>query len=821
MIKNILTGLIMLMCLTGIVHSQSLFIYDETTGKPVSDAVIINFSETHSLITDEKGKATLDGFDKNDTLLLQHASFQSQMLILSEIENIDHKVPLYRSVIKLSETVISANRWEQEREEVPMKIEVISPDDISMMEPQTSADMLSGSGHVFVQKSQPGGGSPIIRGFATNKVLIVVDGIRMNNAIYRHGNLQNVLSVDPNALEGSEVIFGPGSVIYGSDAIGGVMDFHTLEPDFAQSDTMVFNGNTLVRYHSGNSGKTGHFDVNIAGKKFSSLTSVSYAEFGDLHMGTNGLSEGLEKYYLHDLYVTETDGQDSVVPNKDKHLAKNSGFTQTHLLQKFAYKLNEHALLKYNFYYSTTSDVPRYDRLIQKSGGNPKYAEWYYGPQTWMTHSLGLELNKKQKAWDELKIQAAYQDYEENRHDRKLRSEMLRHRTENINILNVNVDAFKSFSDQHGLYYGLESSMSTVFSDGYRENIFSGETEDIASRYPDNSDYSHAGLYLSYRYLLNQKWIFTTGARLNGVYAYSPFDDTFYDYSFSQITMKLLAPNFMAGAVYKPEPGMQVCFNLGSGFRAPNIDDMGKVFDSEPGSVVVPNDDLQPEYAWNADVSVSKTFEDIIRVEGSGFYTIITNAMARDDYQFKGRDSIMYDGELSQVQAIQNIGRVDVYGFDAGIYTDITKHISAKSLLTKVWGYDQDKNPYRHVPPLYGSTHVIFRSGNLSMDASINYNGKLSPDKLSPEEHGKTHMYAVDESYAVRQSNLPEDDPFNPEGLYAPSWYAVNLKLSYAMNKNLVFSAGVENLTDQLHRPYSSGIPAMGRSFILSLRGTF
>ncbi|MEA3447052.1 MAG: TonB-dependent receptor [Bacteroidota bacterium] len=818
--KKLILGLLFVL-FTGMLCSQTVFVFDETTEKPIANAGIVNFSETHSVITNQHGKASLDGFSEKDNLLFQHASYQSRLIRMSEIKKMDYQVPMYLSVIKLSETVISANRWEQEREEVPMKIEVISPTDISMMEPQTSADMLAGSGHVFVQKSQLGGGSPMIRGFATNKVLIVVDGIRMNNAIYRHGNLQNVLSIDPNALEGSEVIFGPGSVIYGSDAIGGVMDFHTLEPAFAQSDTMVFDGSALLRYHSGNNGKTGHFDVNIAGEKFSSLTSVSYSKFGDLNMGINGLSEDLEKYYLHDLYVTEVDGQDSVVPNKDKHLARKSGFNQTHLLQKFAYNLNENTLLKYNFYYSTTSDVPRYDRLIQKSDGNPKYAEWYYGPQKWMVHSIGLELNKKRKSWDEMKIQAAYQDYEESRHDRKLRSEMLRHRTENLKIGNLNLDAFKKFDGQHTLYYGLEAGISKVFSDAYRENIHSDVTEDIASRYPDNSDYSHAGLYLSYRYLLNPQWTFTTGARLNGVYAYSPFDDRFYDFPFSQITMDLLAPNFMAGAVYKPEPGMQVCLNLGSGFRAPNIDDMGKVFDSEPGSVVVPNDDLQPEYAWNADINISKTFSKILRIEGCAFYTIITNAMVRDDYQFGGQDSIMYDGELSQVQAIQNIGRVDVYGFNGGIYADMTKNISVKSLLTKVYGYDQDENPYRHVPPLYGSTHAIFRSGQLSIDASVDYNGEISPDELSPEEHNKTHMYAVDESYARKQSELPESKQFNPEGLYAPSWYAVNLKLSYAMSKNLVFSAGVENLTDQLYRTYSSGIPAMGRSFILSLRGTF
>jgi hemoglobin/transferrin/lactoferrin receptor protein len=95
------------------------------------------------------------------------------------------------------------------------------------MNPQTSADLLANSGHVFVQKSQLGGGSPMIRGFSTNRVLITVDGIRLNNAIFRGGNVHNVISINPFNIEKTEIILGSGSVIYGSDAIGGVMNFYT------------------------------------------------------------------------------------------------------------------------------------------------------------------------------------------------------------------------------------------------------------------------------------------------------------------------------------------------------------------------------------------------------------------------------------------------------------------------------------------------------------------------------------------------------------------------------------------------------------------
>ncbi len=818
--KKIITVFFVLISISN-ATAQTIHVFDKTSGTPISDVGIVNFSESHATITDENGNASMRGFSAKDSILFQHTSYQSIMLTVKELEALDYKVAMYPSVIRLAETVISANRWEQKRKEVPMKIEVLSPDEISKMEAQTSADMLSGSGHVFVQKSQLGGGSPMIRGFATNKVLLVFDGIRMNNAIFRHGNLQNVLSVDPNALESSEVIFGPGSVIYGSDAIGGVMDFHSYTPQFSDTDEPLITGHSLLRYNSGNNGKTGHFDVNLAGKKFSSFTSVSYSDFGDVRMGHNGLSDELESGYLRNNYAIRENGGDSVVANYDPYLARGSGFNQTHLLQKFALKLNETSSLQYNFYYSSTSDIPRYDRLIQKSGNQLKYAEWYYGPQTWMAHSLKFESHKGRKLWDDFKVQASFQDYKESRHDRKLGSDWLRHRNENVKILSLNADAFKALTSKHAVFFGLEGSMSKVFSDAYQEHIESDAEETVASRYPNNSDYSHAALYGSYRYLMNADWTFTAGARLNAVYAFSPFEQHFYDFPFSKIEMNTLAPNVMTGMAWSPHDKLRITANLSTGFRAPNIDDLGKVFDSEPGSVVVPNNDLEPEYAYNADVNISKMLGEVLRVEAGGFYTLLDNAMARADFSFDGRDSIVYDGTLSQVQAIQNIGRVDVYGINAGLYADLDKNITLKSLFTWIQGQDQDGNPYRHVPPAYGSTHLMYRAGQISADLYAAYNGRISPDKLSPEEHGKDHMYAVDAAYADAQINLPEDEQFNPKGLYAPAWYTLNLKVRYALNESLIFSAGVENLTDQLYRPYSSGIPAMGRSFILSLRGNF
>ena len=169
---------------------------------------------------------------------------------------------------ELSEVVISASKFPEKKLNIAQRIDVISSKYISRVNAQNTGDLLINTGNVFVQKSQQGGGSPMIRGFATNRVLINVDGVRMNNAIFRSGNVQNIISIDANSIQNTEVILGPGTVIYGSDAIGGVMDFHTLHPRLSTTNKMILRGSASVRYSSANKENTVHADVNAGWKKW-------------------------------------------------------------------------------------------------------------------------------------------------------------------------------------------------------------------------------------------------------------------------------------------------------------------------------------------------------------------------------------------------------------------------------------------------------------------------------------------------------------------------------------------------------------------------
>jgi hemoglobin/transferrin/lactoferrin receptor protein len=235
---------------------------------------------------------------------------------------------------ELEEVTVSVNKWEQKLNEVPNKIAKVNLRDVRLQNPQTAADMLNLTGYVFIQKSQLGGGSPMIRGFATNRVLIVVDGVRMNNAIFRSGNLQNVISLDALSTQSAEVIFGPGSIIYGSDAIGGVMDFHSLQPTYSTNDKWHIRANGVVRYSSANNERTGHVDFSAGNKRFAYTGSITYSDFDDLKMGRHG-GDGS---YLRPVYAMRVNNKDSVFRNADPRVQKFTGYHQVNVLQRLRFK---------------------------------------------------------------------------------------------------------------------------------------------------------------------------------------------------------------------------------------------------------------------------------------------------------------------------------------------------------------------------------------------------------------------------------------------------------------------------------------------------
>ncbi len=785
-----------------LLNAQEVQVLKKSNQRPVGDVNIVNLDQEESTFTNDQGKASLEAFSRGDTLTFKHSSYFPVKIAFSELANQDFKVMLSERLMNLEEVVISGSRWEQRRANIPNKIRPITEEEVAFDNPQTSADLLDASNEVFVQKSQLGGGSPMIRGFATKSVLLTVDGVRMNNAIFRGGNLQNVINIDPHAIERSEVIFGPGSVIYGSDALGGVMAFHTKEPELAKTNDVRVNGSLMTRFATANNENTGHAEINIGTEKWGFFTSATYSDFEDLKMGTQGHSS-----FKRDSFVRRIKGEDVTLENEDPNVQKPSGFSEYFLMQKVRFKSNDHWDFKYGFHYSRTSEIPRYDRLIQRKprlSGPFKNATWYYGPQIWMMNNLKVKHSRETALYDEAKLTLAQQFYKESRHDRGYREVSLRHRQEQVDIYTSNLDLRKTFSENTRLFYGLQGVYNYVHSDARLENVENGATKPTATRYPDGSDYQTYAAYGRLVHDFNKQWTINVGARYTRVALNADLTENleYYDFDFRKINLNTGALNGNVGLVYKPDDSWRFKLNASSGFRAPNIDDVGKVFDSEPGSVVVPNDNLSPEYTYNGDLGIVKHFRDKARIAVNGFYTLVTDAMVRRP---TGGDSIIYDGVKSQPISIQNAAGSDIYGGSISFRAAITPSLKIKAKYTQIEGETDNGEPIRHVAPPFGAGHLIYEKSGLKLDCFAKFNRKLPNSQLSPSEQDKLHMYAL----------TKDKEP------YSPGWYTLNFRAGYEFNESLSLNVGVENILDKRYRPYSSGIVAPGRNIYLTLRGHF
>lgn len=794
--------LLFVLLMPAILLSDIITVKDKETNEVLEYVNVSSSNPKHFAVTNHKGLINIDPFKGSNRIKFRHIAYKTFYITYEELHNSNGVVYLEPSNLEFKDVIVSATRWNQPLNEIPVKASIISKSDIELQNPQTSADLLNLNGDVYIQKSQQGGGSPMIRGFATNRLIIAVDGIRMNNAIFRSGNLQNVISIDPFSVSSTEVLFGPGSVIYGSDAIGGVMSFNTLQPTLSYGDDPYVTGNANLRYSSSNNENTGHIDLSVGLKKWAFTTSLSYFSFDDLRMGSNGPDD-----YLRPFFVQRIDGLDSIVNNSDANIQNPSGYNQFNIMQKVMYQANDNWNFKYGFYYSETSNYDRYDRHIRTRNGIPRSAEWYYGPQKWMMNNLTITNDKANKLYDIMTIRLAQQNFVESRHDRNLNDPIRTDRFENVDAYSVNLDLSKSLNKKNELYYGFEYIYNDVNSSAEDIDILNGSITNSPARYPE-SDWSSYALYLNYNYLISEKLTIQSGIRYNHFLLNSRFSDEFYDFPFNEANINDGALIGSMGINYRSED-WSFYSAVSTGFRSPNVDDIGKVFDSEPGSVVIPNPNLQAEYAYNFEVGLAHIFGDFLKVDLTSHYTLLDNALVRRDFNLNGQDSIDYDGELSQVQAIQNSAQASVFGVQAGLEFHFDNGLQIRSRINYQDGIEElddgSTSTARHSAPLFGMTQLIYDFNSLRFFLISNYMAERSFDKMPEGERGKQHIYALDENG-------------NP---YSPGWYNLNFGMQYKFNSNYAVTAEIENITDQRYRPYSSGLSAPGRNFVVSLRAGF
>ncbi|MFO0495577.1 MAG: TonB-dependent receptor plug domain-containing protein, partial [Flavobacteriia bacterium] len=750
------------------------------------------------------GQMLLNKLSGSELLVFRNTMYTPVTTTLDKLKESNLQLTMSENINSINEIVVSASKFEEQRKDVAQKIQVIRSNELQNMNQTSTADVMANSGNVMVQKSQLGGGSPIIRGFETNKVLIVVDGIRMNNAIYRGGHLHNIITLDNSIMDRVEIVYGPGSVVYGSDALGGVMSLTTKNPTLSATDKVKVKVGQYMRYMSAVSGFAAHGDISLGTKKFGSLTSITASDFGDLRQGANReLFVG--NFGSRPWYVERIGNADVIVKNKDTNLQVGSGYSQYDVLQKFLYQQNENVKHILNFQYSTSSDVPRYDRLVQISGGLPKFAEWNYGPQKRLLGSYSLQLSNKTALYDNARFILGYQQIQESRIDRKFNNVGRNNRIEDLDILTANFDFAKKLG-KHEIRYGLEGWYNAVASSAFTKNIITGEENPLDTRYASGgATMKSIAAYITHTWEISDKFIVNDGLRFSDVSLDAKFTDTiFFNFPFKVVNQHNQAITGNLGAVYMPNEDFRLTALVSSGFRAPNVDDLSKVFESTPGNITVPNPDLKPEYTYNGEIGVSNRFGGWLTAQATGYYTFYRNALTTQNFTYDGQDSIMYAGTLSQVVATTNANKAYLYGLELSLNGRLNENVSIYATYNYTYARIVNDSaaaiPLDHIPPVFGKFGLQINEKKIRGDLFVNYSATKKIADYNP--FGEDNQ-----AYAL------------PTGM--PSWYTINARITYQFNKLIGIQLACENILDRNYRVFASNISAPGRNFIATLRWNF
>ena len=793
-VRSILGILILSLLVYQASVGQQITVVDHGTGRPVENVALFNKDKSISAISDAYGKADLGSFAQDDSIFLQHSSYEPYGYTWHELVFGSGRVLLKRRNIMMEEFVVSAIKGKENKEDTPYMIDVLGPEQLQTTAYQTSADILLESGNVMVQKSQGGGGSPILRGFEANKILLVVDGVRMNNAIYRSGHLQNSITIDNSILDRVEILFGPASIIYGSDALGGVIHYYTRDPEYNAT-----HGSAYGQFSTANLGKIIHGDFNIGKKKIANTTSLTFSDFDDIRSGQNRKTEWGDWGQVNH-YASRTGDNDSTIANPNPHIQKNTGYHQLDLLSKTSYAPSSFLDLSLNLQLSTSSRVDRFDQLNDYDGDDMKYAEWYYGPQNRFLSSLQAVYKKDNPLFTRMTTTVAFQKIDEDRITRKFSVEDKLSQEEDVFVYSATFDFTRFMKKGHGLFYGLEANHNDVRSTANYENIIDGSITQALSRYPGGGSFTNSfAAYGNYKMIVNPKVLFNLGLR----YQYGMLRSTFADSNlpFTEIKINNGALTGSASVVFRPQNTWRYRFIFATGFRNPNVDDYGKVR-AKGEFVTVPNDMLESEYTYNLEIGVSKVFPGIATISGAIWFTYLNNAIVRTSHSLNGSDSLLYDGNYYGIITNANASLATIQGISLNLNSDLPGRFFFRGSFNYLMGRDiTNEVPLAHIPPIYGRFSAGYAHRKLNSEAYIAYSGRKYWSELSP--YGEDNE---DESIA---------------GFGFPGWSTLNLRAQYRINKHFTVQAAVQNILDQYYKVFASGVGAPGRNFIFTFRASF
>lgn len=644
----------------------------------------------------------------------------------------------------MDEVVMVAQRIKQSKIRTPYSVGTVSQKTIRELGLRTAPEALTGLPGVFVQKTNHGGGSPFLRGLTGNQVLVLVDGIRLNNSTFRYGPNQYLNTIDAYSINRIEVARGTGSVQYGSDALGGVIHLLTREPQLSEKQS--YNGRVIGKYTTGDMEKTVRGEAGYGSKTFGLNIGVAARDFGDLIGG-------------------DTTGKQSP-----------SGYKEWSYDVKAKWRLGTSAELILANQFLRQSQVPVYHKVRLEN-----FAVNEMDPQQRMLSYARLRLKNRNTLFAETEVTASHQRTLEGRASRKNGSSTLREEEDEVATIGFTVDNLSRFSKKWTANSGIEIYADKVGSLRRDINLQSGVAKSSRGLYPDDARYGNYSLYSLHHFALN-KFSLEAGLR------YNLFSVRISDTSLGRVSISPSALVANAAVLYSFNQTHNLYVSFSSGYRAPNVDDMGTLgvvdFRYE-----VPTASLRPESSRSIEAGYKIETK---KVSGSvaAYYMRITDLITR----------IKREGEVIsgyRVYQKQNTEKASVKGIEAALEWRPVATFSFAGNVAYAYGQNETKaEPLRRIPPLNGRLLATWRP--------------------------KRFFFGGELLFASQQDRLAQgdkDDNRIPAG-GTPGFDVLNLYAGYQVSI-VQLNAGLQNLFNEDYRTHGSGINGVGRSAWVSATVNF
>jgi len=632
-------------------------VIDYSTKQPIEGVNIITSENAKGTFTDAKGQFNIV-IEKNNRLIVSHVGYETKNYLIRENENI---IEIYLKSLTnmLSDIEIGITKNKLSNFSQSASISSISDKEIQNNISRSMAESMITVPGVWMQKTNHGGGSPFVRGLTGNYVLILVDGIRMNNSTFRFGPNQYFNTISPFSVASVEVLRGAGSTLYGSDAIGGTINVNTINPSLDQNKKI--NGSVSGQMMSQDMEYSGIFELGGNFNNFAFITKGSIRDFGDSYAG-----EGIG-------------------------FQRPSGYGEKDFLFKGSWLLKNNSKLTASYQWLRQDEVPRYDQVAQRG-----YEYYNFTLQQRQLAYLKFEKKWMNSAIEKFQLTYSFQQSNEERDTKKNDEVINKNERDDVatNGLIAQLDA--TIFGEITMTSGIDFYYDFIHSSRVLENTETGEAVVFArGLYPDGSSAITTGIYNAYLYEKEQ-WIFQVGWRYN--YSLNTVEDAIFG-DLNQSNSSLV---WNASVNYKINKN-RIYVSANSAFRAPNINDISSLGDFDFG-VEVPATNLKAETSNNFEIGY-KYKGHIVQFNSAVFYTKIDNLIDRVPATFNG-DPI-FDG--NDIYKKENVGKAVVKGVEFDIQTELSSEYSLRGSLTYTYGQNITKDePFRRIPPLFGDVSLKY-----------------------------------------------------------------------------------------------------------------